>query len=466
MRSAFALLAATAAVVAALVAPAPQAAAAEPVERLSIERLAGSDRYATSVAISRETPATGGIVYLASGATFADALAAGPVAASEDAHLLLTQPDALPDVVRDRIRELAPSEVVLVGGGASIRDVVRAQVAAAVPGARLTRVGGVDRVATSLLLLDRLASRTPVAEVWIVSGHRFPDALVAASVAGANRGAIVLDHHGGTDQDARGWAARVAPSISGLPVTIAGGTASVSTLDASLIASSARSVERLSGRDRFETAIRINEARPTADASERLLLATGVNFPDALAGAVLASATGSPLYLTHRTCDTSVTTAIRAAADARGVASVIGLGGRAVVTDDALALEACRTFTPAQQAIGATYGTFETERYEGMGNAHIRVDTDAARYALIEVDILHEGASAVARYDSFDRYDGELFRGSVSGSQSEVVATGYSMPYDSIAIDIDTEGPWRLRVLDLRHLPELPASASGVGQQV
>lgn len=70
----------------------------EPSHPIATDRLGGIDRYATSVAISARTiaePPTP-VVYLASGAGFADALAAGPAAAKQGGGLLLTRPDRLP----------------------------------------------------------------------------------------------------------------------------------------------------------------------------------------------------------------------------------------------------------------------------------------------------------------------------------------------------------------------------------
>ncbi|MET4097809.1 putative cell wall-binding protein [Agrococcus sp. UYP10] len=317
-------------------------ASAPPAAAVPASRIAGADRFATSVEISRQTPSPGSVVYLASGLSFPDALAAGPVAAAEGGHLLLTRPDAVDASVMTRLTELQPEEIVLVGSAATVRESVRAQLADEFPDTAITRIGGSDRVHTSLLLLDRLAASGPVSEVWVVSGWNFPDALVAASVAGATSGAVVLDWHGTDPASVRGWGERVAPYVDGVFVSIAGGAPSVSDEDESLLAElGAVDIVRHAGMDRYDTARLINDAYAVDGSVTSMLVATGENFPDALAGAVLAATTGMPLYLSPGSCHPAITPMLGAEAAEHGLTSVIGLGSAATIEDRALALEPC-----------------------------------------------------------------------------------------------------------------------------
>ncbi|HWP62528.1 MAG TPA: cell wall-binding repeat-containing protein, partial [Candidatus Binatia bacterium] len=93
--------------------PALTAAIPEPSHEVTSERLGGTDRYGTSVAISVRTVPEGGVpvVYLASGAGFADALVAGPAAARSGGALLLTRPDRLPANIATELVRLAPDRV-------------------------------------------------------------------------------------------------------------------------------------------------------------------------------------------------------------------------------------------------------------------------------------------------------------------------------------------------------------------
>ena len=89
-------------------------------------RIAGADRYATAAAVSAATyPAHVPTLYLATGAGFADGLAAGPVAGLVGGPLLLVGRDAVPAVVIAEIRRLDPSTIVVVGGTGSVSEAVR-----------------------------------------------------------------------------------------------------------------------------------------------------------------------------------------------------------------------------------------------------------------------------------------------------------------------------------------------------
>lgn len=59
-------------------------------------------------------------------------------------------------------------------------------------------------------------------------------------------------------------------------------------------------VKRLAGADRFQTSQLINRA--AFRSATRTFLATGMQFPDALAGAALVGAKGASLYVVSATC--------------------------------------------------------------------------------------------------------------------------------------------------------------------
>ena len=89
-------------------------------------RTAGADRFATAVALSAGAP-TGGVVLVATGSSFADALAGGPAAAAKKAPVLLVSRDELPSATRQRLVELKPQQIVVLGGPAAVSDAVVAQ---------------------------------------------------------------------------------------------------------------------------------------------------------------------------------------------------------------------------------------------------------------------------------------------------------------------------------------------------
>jgi putative cell wall-binding protein len=90
-----------------------------------IGRLWGSDRYGTSVAISKASFAPWvPVVYVAVGTGFADALSVAPVGGIDGVPVLLTKKDSLPSVVAGELNRLNPDKIVVVGGTAAVSNVV------------------------------------------------------------------------------------------------------------------------------------------------------------------------------------------------------------------------------------------------------------------------------------------------------------------------------------------------------
>jgi putative cell wall-binding protein/uncharacterized protein YkwD len=311
----------------ALLGPAPAAQAAD-------TRIDGADRFETSVLASKQLPA-GDAVFLASGVSFPDALAAAPVAAAEGAHLLLVRPDGIPASVQGEIARLAPEEVVILGSEATLQSAVAAQAAQAAPGADITRIGGAGRVETSMLLLDRMREHTAVRDVWVASGGSFPDALAAGAVAARDGHGLVLTT--GADPAFR---EQLTARMGGVErFHIPGSTASVSADVQAMLSSTGRSVSRFPGADRYETAVQINQRFTPARSGGQLVLASGTDFPDGLVGAVYAGLRGEPLYLTTPTCASSGSVA--AERDRLGSRGITVLGGVTTVSPIAAALVPC-----------------------------------------------------------------------------------------------------------------------------
>lgn len=297
------------------------------------DRLAGADRFATSVEISQDAfPGTAEVVYVATGLNYPDALAAGPAAAAAGGPVLLTAPTDLPDVVAAEIERLEPSAVMILGSPASISVAVEQQLDALVGAENVVRFSGVDRYDTGRQIVAN-AFPTPVSVVYLATGQNFPDALSAGAV-GANTGAPVVLVNGlanSVDDATLDLLAGLDPA----EVRIVGGTPSVSAgieeqLDALYF------VHRLAGADRFATSVAINEnAYATADTA---LLATGLNFPDALAGAALAAASGAPLYVTLQNC---IPAMVHESLGVLDVSEVVLLGGTPTLSNSVASLTRC-----------------------------------------------------------------------------------------------------------------------------
>jgi putative cell wall-binding protein len=311
-------------------------------------RLAGADRFTTSVEISKRFGRGVPVAYIATGLNFPDALAAAAAAARNGGPLLLTAPDALPEVIGEELRRLAPQEIIVAGGEMSVSAAVFTALNEIAP---TVRHGGVDRFATAELLnVDAFESAD---RAYIATGWSFPDALAASAVAGAQGAPVYL---------VDGGAATVRPetiaslrSLGVRTVRIAGGTAVVSAALEQDLAASGFTVHRDAGEDRFETSVALNDAVFGGRSSiEQVFFANGFGFADALAGAALAGQLGAPLYLVQQGCmsEPVANSLLSLAADARVV-----LGGPLVVADGTARGDLCSVWAkPAEGRITDVFG--------------------------------------------------------------------------------------------------------------
>jgi putative cell wall-binding protein len=90
----------------------------------TVTRIDGANRYEASINLNRDSFASAGTVYLATGRTFPDALAGGVLAAAGDAPLYVVPGDCVPSGVIAGLARLGASQVVLLGGPKSLTPAV------------------------------------------------------------------------------------------------------------------------------------------------------------------------------------------------------------------------------------------------------------------------------------------------------------------------------------------------------
>jgi putative cell wall-binding protein len=241
---------------------------------------------------------------------FPDALSVAPVAALDHAPLLLVRPDAVPPSVADEIRRLNPQRIVVAGGPAAVSDVAFAQLQALVKDT--IRVGGKDRYETSRLIarygmdVAKVFPAGATANAFVATGLDFPDALTAGGVAGleAVDAPVILVR--GTSSGMTPETIALFDALGTKKAVVTGGTGAVSRALMDSIPSAYAPV-RVSGADRYATSeaivdtFRVPVASPGPLATEGVL-ATGQNFPDALAGAAYVAASGSTLWVVPPSC--------------------------------------------------------------------------------------------------------------------------------------------------------------------
>jgi len=156
-----------------------------------VTRLYGADRYATAAAISSATfPSGAGLVYIATGANYPDALAAGAAAARANAPILLTGTSSLPGATAAELSRLHPSQIIVMGGTGAVGDNVVGQLRAYAPSVQ--RIAGADRFSTAVALSAATFAANSVSNVYIATGGSYPDGLAAGPVAGANGAPLLL----------------------------------------------------------------------------------------------------------------------------------------------------------------------------------------------------------------------------------------------------------------------------------
>lgn len=321
------------ALVVAVVLIGPASAAAQTPAQAAVERLAGPDRVATALAISRHAFADGApAVVLARADAYPDALAGAPLAGVLSAPILLTARDRLSPGVADEIRRLGASRALLLGGSSALGPEVEREVAAAGVG-EVTRFAGTDRFDTARLVAEAVLEATGDGEVYLTLGAHpdpargWPDAVALSALAAARRRPVLL-----TGGD--GLAPPVTELLATRPpdrITVIGGTAALSDGLLEPLRGLAP-LERVAGADRYATSVAVAE-RALADGGDgrQVWLATGGSHADALAGGAAAAATGGVLLLVDaRSWESSPARAFLEAR-AAGIEHVLILGGEAAL---------------------------------------------------------------------------------------------------------------------------------------
>lgn len=261
------------------------------VSDLAIERLAGADRIATSVAVSRRShprsAAAAGAV-LARMDDFPDALGGAPLAAQVGGPLLLSDRHVLPAATAQELqRVLVPGgEVHLLGGVAALSAQVERQVRAL--GFVPRRHAGADRYTTAVAVAELIPESTTAV---VAPASSFPDALAASAPAARDGLPILLTGRDRLPADVRDLLADRDFDL----VHVIGGPAVLSDRVLAEIDTLAGTVRRIAGATRYETATAVT-ARFYGSV-DTIVVASGERFPDALTGGPHAAARGAPLLL-------------------------------------------------------------------------------------------------------------------------------------------------------------------------
>ena len=262
-----------------------------------VVRLSGQNRFETALAVTRSTAVTVPVAVVATARSFPDALSAAALAGAYDGSLVLIDRDSVPFAAMCALAAQRPQRILIVGGTSAVSATAASTLAGFA--ASVQRISDTDRYRTSTAVAARVAEQTGAPETaFLVRGDTFPDALSVAPFAYALAAPVLLTPRSSLDAGARTFIATQRVSR----VVIAGGTGAVSAAVALSVARLAgvAEVKRISGSDRYATAAQVaayGVARGWAS-MDWVGVATGTDFPDALAGGVGCGRMGGVLLLT------------------------------------------------------------------------------------------------------------------------------------------------------------------------
>ncbi len=447
-------LTAAALVVAALAAAVVTTAPAGAVGATATDRLAGANRYATAAEVATATfPDGSDVVVLATGESFADALAASGVAGANGAPVLLTLRDDLPEVTATAIDTLGATDVVVMGGTAAVGTAVVDELEA--DGLTVRRIEGGDRFETAAAAAadvaatgDGIAATDDGVTAFLVNGTTFPDAVSASAAAYGGPFPVLLTLAGSLPE-----ATATAIADNGIEhVILVGGTGVISQAVRDALEAEAIGVTtlRLAGADRFETNRAVADfslANLGADPSAAFL-STGLAFADALVGGPAAGVGGNLLLLVTPTLLPDPATAVLTE-QAGFTDAVTAIGGTGVVGDAVLqaAAEAAvlddfqvLTVTPTGTVVTAPSSSPLTDEGARTYTASDLTAGTTYTIALLDPSVVGslDGITRISAYTVSD--DASSAIESVNGTPTMAGTAGSGLESVQVTGDADADG--------------------------
>ena len=337
-----------------------------------LTRIYGQLRYNTMEALVNAGGwSKGGCAILASGTNYPDALAANALAGAKNAPILLTEPGSLSNEASSRLSALAPSTLYIVGGTSAVSQSVEQRVHQLLPNCKIVRVAGQTRIETSIKVAQEV--RGSSATAIIATGNNYADALSVGPYAFKSKSPILL-----CDPASGLTAAALEELKTGgyKNAVIVGGIAAVpSSVESQLRTAGVSNIKRLAGSTRYETSAEIVRYELSAGlgfSMNGLLLATGENFPDALAAGPLAGKRTTPLLLVDSSGN-AASSFLKSYSGKISYANVVG--GPAAISNP--------TATKVAAAMGID---FETPTYYGFQNP-----SQYYQVSNVSVTIPHQG---------------------------------------------------------------------------
>ena len=294
-----------------------------------ITRLSGNNRYATAAKISAVSCASAETVILANGMNYADALAGVPLAYKFNAPILLTGNGALNKDTFDEIKRLKAKNVIILGGEGAVSKEAEDELKGA--GLAVERIAGSSRFSTAAAIAEKLGSAPE--EIFFVYGLDYADALSVSSVAAIRKAPVIYLNK---DGEMNAETAKYLESLKELECVknayVIGGSGVISDdmMQKAATALGIEQIDRIAGQNRYETCIAVNEKFKDVLTGNSVCVATGKDFPDALAGGVFAALNKAPLLLAAGGLSEAQTKFLQD----KGAENIYVFGGTGAVSDE------------------------------------------------------------------------------------------------------------------------------------
>ena len=301
----------------------------------TVTRYAGSNRYGTAVEISKAAASSSEYVIIASGSSYADALAGVPLASALNAPILLSAKDSVDAGTMTQIKKLGAKKAIILGGKSVVSDKVEKElISNGFSKKNIERIAGSNRFETSVAIANKLkALKGAPTGIFFVYYNGFADALSVGSVAGYTGAPILyLKDNGILDASTKSYLDSLTSKVSyGF---IIGGPKLISSNAEQNVQNYFEFCKRIYGNDRYETSLMVNSAFNSNEVYTPYI-ATGLNFPDALAGGVLAAQKAQPIFLVGKSLTDQQVTELKK----HKVKNIYVFGGNGAVSNE-LAYEA------------------------------------------------------------------------------------------------------------------------------
>lgn len=283
-------------------------------------RISGPGRVETSIEISKFENTKSKTVILADARNYPDALAASNLTNGRYSVILVQ--NQLTQAIINEITRLEAQDLIILGGTNSISEDIEKGLADIAGVKNVSRIAGENRYDTCQKIFNHAKKKSLV----LASGEIFPDALATSSIL--DQAGLLL-----TKKDQLPSEAQAAiKDLNHDNFLIVGGENSIQESLATSISNKYQyaSHTRISGNNRYETSAKIGERL----VSSTVILASGENFPDALAASTLAQKIDSPILLVSKDkIDQSVIDYFKK----HNIKKALVVGGQLSISDKALA---------------------------------------------------------------------------------------------------------------------------------